>query len=116
MELKNSLIIIHPMNTTIENIYKNLQMPTLQEEIFTTLLNHKNIKIEFINSNSVKNGTIYIQEEDEWVILLEGEATLEVEQTTHTLKCGDYLFIPAKVEHRVLFTNEKTLWLAVHIF
>jgi cupin 2 domain-containing protein len=116
MELKNSLIIIRSMNTTIENIYKNLQMPTFKEEIVTTLLTRKNIKIEFINSNSIKNGTIYIQEEDEWVILLEGEATLEVAQITHTLKNGDYLFIPAKVEHRVLFTNEKALWLAVHIF
>ena len=116
MELKNSLIIIHSMNTTIENIHKNLQVPMPKEEIFTTLLNHKNIKIEFISSNSIKNGALYIQEEDEWVILLEGEATLEVEQTAHTLKSGDYLFIPAQVEHRVLFTNKKTLWLAVHIF
>ncbi len=98
------------------NIFKNCIKPKAGSEIFNTLLEHKNIKIELINSNSVVNGESYQQEQDEWILLLEGEATLEVEGTKHILKTGDYLFIPTQTVHRVLFTDKKTLWLAVHIF
>ena len=116
MELKNSFTIMQFMNPNIQNIFQNFKQTKSKEEIFTTLLEHKNIKVELINSNFIENGEIYIQEQDEWVIILQGKAILEIEKIPHTLKSGDYLFIPAKTEHRVLFTNEKTLWLAIHIF
>jgi len=99
-----------------KNIFKNLIEPKAGDEIFSTLLEHKNIKIELINSNSVISGESYQQEQDEWILLLEGEATLEVEGVAQLLKTGDYLFISAQTVHRVLFTDKKTLWLAIHIF
>jgi len=99
-----------------KNIFKNLIEPKAGDEIFSTLLEHKNIKIELINSNSVISGESYQQEQDEWILLLEGEATLEVEGVAQLLKTGDYLFISAQTIHRVLFTDKKTLWLAIHIF
>ncbi|MDD2357194.1 MAG: cupin domain-containing protein [Thiovulaceae bacterium] len=104
------------MNKDKHNIFKNLIEPKVGDEIFSTLLEHKNIKIELINSNSVIYGKSYQQEQDEWILLLEGEATLEVEGVAQLLKTGDYLFISAQTVHRVLFTDKKTLWLAIHVF
>ena len=85
-------------------------------ETFTTLLQHKNIKINRIVSSDDLDETEYIQEEDEWLVLLEGEATLFVDQETKTLTRGDTLFIPSKTRHRVLSTQDGTVWLTVHIF
>ncbi len=85
-------------------------------ETFTPLLAHKNIKINRIVSSDDLVETEYLQEEDEWLVLLEGEATLLLNEAEQTLKRGDTLFIPANTPHRVLYTQNGTLWLTVHIF
>lgn len=85
-------------------------------ETFTSLLAHKNIKINRIVSSDHLEETEYRQEEDEWLVLLEGEATLLLDQTIKTLTKGDTLFIPSNTPHRVLHTQNGTLWLTVHIF
>jgi len=85
-------------------------------ETFSTLLEHKNIKINRIVSSDELAETEYIQEEDEWLILLEGEATLLLNNEEKTLIKGDTLFIPSKTVHRVLNTQMGTVWLTVHIF
>jgi cupin 2 domain-containing protein len=85
-------------------------------ETFTALLAHKNIKINRIVSSAHVEETEYLQNEDEWLVLLEGEATLLLDQTEKTLAKGDTLFIPAKTPHRVLHTQHGTIWLTVHIF
>ena len=85
-------------------------------ESFTPLLEHKNIKINRIVSSEDVNETEYLQEEDEWLILLEGKATLLLDHKEKELVKGDILFIPSKTPHRVLRTQQNTLWLTVHIF
>ena len=85
-------------------------------EIFTTLLEHKNIKINRIVSSSNVKPVEYVQEEDEWLVLLEGEATLLIDKKEKVLTKGETLFIPAKVAHQVLKTSKGTVWLTVHIF
>jgi len=85
-------------------------------ETFTTLLQHKNIKINRIVSSDNVKSTEYVQNEDEWLVLLEGQATLLVDNREKTLTKGDTLFIPAKVPHTVLETKDGTVWLTVHIF
>ena len=85
-------------------------------ETFTPLLEHKNIKITRIVSSSRIEPSEYIQDEDEWLILLEGKATLMIKNKEKNLSKGETLFIPAKVPHRVLKTNHGTVWLTVHIF
>ena len=84
-------------------------------EIFTTLLEQKNIKINRIVSSENIEPKEYIQEEDEWLVLLEGKATLRIKNEEKKLTKGDTLFIPAKVPHTVLKTQDGTLWLTVHI-
>ena len=85
-------------------------------ETFTTLLEHKDVKINRIVSSKALEEKLYLQDEDEWLVLLEGEATLLLNEEEKNLKKGDTLFIPAKTPHRVVDTQPGTLWLTVHIF
>ena len=84
-------------------------------ETFTTLLAHKNITINRIVSSNSLEAQTYLQEEDEWVVLLEGEAILQIKEEERKLTKGDSVLIPAKTPHKVLQTQKGTLWLAVHI-
>ncbi len=85
-------------------------------ESFNELFSASKAKIVRIVSSDTPPDTLYLQEEDEWVVLLEGEATLEIEGKQMVLRRGDTLFIPANTPHRVLKTQHGTLWLAVHLF
>jgi cupin 2 domain-containing protein len=85
-------------------------------ETFTTLLKHKNIKINRIITSSNIEPIEYIQEEDEWLVLLEGEASLLIRKKEKVLIKGETLFIPAKVPHTVIKTSQGAVWLTVHIF
>ena len=101
-----------------ENIFDNVP-DVVPEEIFSLLLKDKNVRIERIVSQGQRTpaGEWYDQMQNEWVIVLQGEAVIEYENMAqHTLKVGDYLFIPANTRHRVSWTTatEKTVWLAVH--
>ena len=99
-----------------KNLLANLTSPQSGEE-FLTLFNNANVKIERIVSHAHASpaGFWYDQDEDEWVVVLRGSATLEFaggEQVE--LNVGDYLTIGCHVQHRVARTSEETVWLAVH--
>lgn len=96
------------------NIFKYIIPKT--DEDFTALLKHKNIKINRIVSSDNHEEKEYIQDEDEWLVLLEGGVTLLVNNDEKVLKKGDTLFIAAKVPHTVLDTSHGAVWLTVHIF
>lgn len=88
------------------------------EELFTELLSSDVVRIKRIVSfgQSSSEGFWYDQEENEWVLLLEGSATLGFEDgSTLNLGPGDHLNIPARQRHRVEKTdpNGRTVWLAV---
>ncbi len=91
------------------------------EELFETILETSGARIERIISygQSTPEGEWYDQEDDEWVLLISGSADLliEGESEPRCLCAGDYLLLPARCRHRVLRTDteEKTVWLAVHI-
>ena len=87
-------------------------------EAFEPLLECQGVKIERIISHSAASpeGFWYDQDQDEWVLLLKGEATLQLyPDTLVSLKTGDHVFLPAHQKHRVTYTAAETLWLAVHI-
>ena len=61
----------------------------------------------------------YDQEQDEWVILLQGQATVSYGDGRKVLlKAGDYLLIVAHEKHRVEQTSAAPpcIWLAIHGF
>jgi len=101
-----------------KNIFKNIPQ-TLREELFEEIVTSKHVKIERIISDghtSPKEGW-YESEQNEWVIVLQGEAILSFENGTNVeLKRGDYENIPAHKRHKVSHTSkeEKTIWLAVY--
>jgi len=84
-------------------------------ERFTSLLKHEKVRIERIVSSDDLEPKTYRQKEDEWVVLLQGEARLEIDGEERQMQKGDTLFIPASTPHRVLKTTQGTLWLAIHI-
>jgi cupin 2 domain-containing protein len=105
------------MTIRVDNLFANL--PELSEsEQSLSLFEKPRIKIERIVSESYRSsaGFWYDQDEDEWVVVVRGEATLEFEGGELVrMKEGDYVTIPRHVKHRVHQTDPKTIWLAVHV-
>jgi len=94
------------------NIF-NYNIPT-EGESSKTLLKSKNIEIIQIVSSDKLEAKEYNQDSNEFVILLEGKAKLELEGEIKELKKGDTLNILAHTKHKVLEATNGTLWLAIH--
>ncbi len=93
----------------------NITAPVDGAETTAELLQHKNVTINRVCSNSLENGSWYDQNEDEWLVLIRGAAILLIDDEEKALKSGDTLFIPAHELHRVISTSDNALWLTVHI-
>lgn len=93
----------------------DFNLPDLDSENFTTLLEHKNVTISRIISNTLKTEQTFLSNKDEWVIVLQGCAKLEMNGVIHKLTKGSSLFIPANTEHKLLKTKKVVVWLAVYI-
>ncbi len=79
------------------------------------------LRIERILSppgHSSEAGHWYDQDTTEWILLLQGSATLKFKNPEETvdLSPGDYLEIQPHHQHRIERTHpaEPTLWLAIH--
>ena len=89
--------------------------PPAVGERFDAVLALDAIDIEEITSSATPDPTAYDQAQDEWVLVLEGRASLDVDGTTVTLAADEWLLLPARTKHRVLHTEPGTRWLAVHV-
>ncbi|MBS4722523.1 cupin domain-containing protein [Aeromonas caviae] len=96
----------------------------LPSEVFADLVSTNNVRIERILSQGQQTptGEWFDQDEHEWVLLVQGEAILVfitpdtgVQERVH-LGPGDYINIPAHLQHRVEWTHptETTVWLCVY--
>ncbi|MFO7524558.1 MAG: cupin domain-containing protein [Ignavibacteriaceae bacterium] len=99
------------------NILGNIPS-AIKNEISEIILNSKHIRIERIISNGQVSpeNFWYDQDENEWVMVLNGKAKLKFENDEILeLETGDYVNIPAHKKHKVIWTNtnEETIWLAV---
>ncbi|MEQ8383885.1 MAG: cupin domain-containing protein [Coleofasciculus sp. A1-SPW-01] len=100
------------------NIF-NLPSQLSNEEQFEALVSSDSVLIERIVSTGQTTpiGEWYDQQQDEWVILLQGEAILIYDDGSKIeLKVGDYVLIDAHQKHRVEWTSSHPpcIWLAVH--
>jgi cupin 2 domain-containing protein len=92
---------------------------TLPEELIAVLAENQHVRVERIVSagHASPEGFWYDQEENEWVVVLQGEAKLlfEGDQEPIPMRPGDHLLIPAHRKHRVEWTTpeDPTVWLAV---
>jgi len=91
-------------------------LPPHEGERFGTILRHRNLLVERIVSSDKIVSKTYIQDQDEWVLLVQGEAVLQVDGESLSLAAGDHVFLPAGVPHTVLRTSAGALWLAVHLY
>ena len=98
------------------NLFTDLPS-NLPDELFTTLVEATNLRIERIVSHghSSPEGFWYDQDQHEWVVLLKGAARLRFEGEIVDMMPGDFVNIPAHTKHRVEWTtpDEPTIWLAV---
>ena len=100
-----------------KNLFEDIPSE-MTEEWVETLVSGPGVRIERIISRGHRSpdGSWYDQEEDEWVILVSGSATISFEGgRTLDLRPGDHLDIPAHTKHRILQTDpgKDTVWLAV---
>lgn len=103
----------------LKNLFTSMPVST-GVETFDDLLNVPSLRIERIVSHGQASppGFWYEQDHDEWVIVLQGSASLQVEgnDAPVTLERGDHYWLPAGLRHRVESTaaDGPTIWLAVH--
>lgn len=100
----------------LKNIFSNIA-EVGEEEQFDLILKSPNCRIDRIVSagHCSPEGFWYDQENDEFVLLVQGEAVLEFEDRTVTLKAGDYLHIPKNCKHRLKHSSVDPvcIWLCV---
>lgn len=97
------------------------QIPeTLPEELVDVLARGDGVTIERIVSRGhiTPTGEWYDQERNEWVVLLSGAASLQIEGKAGPVQLlpGDALLLPAHQRHRVEWTDpdKDSVWIAVH--
>jgi cupin 2 domain-containing protein len=79
------------------------------------LLDTGGVVVEEILSGTLDAPVDYLQDEDEWVVLLAGRARLAAGGESLELEAGDWLFLPAGEPHTLLETERGSRWLAVRI-
>jgi uncharacterized cupin superfamily protein len=83
-------------------------------ERFTPLVELPGVTVEQILSGRLREPASFEQAHDEWVVVIEGGATLLVDGDQLELTAGEWLLLPAGCPHTVLETRPGTSWLAVH--
>jgi cupin 2 domain-containing protein len=79
------------------------------------LIHVGDVVIEQIISGMLDEPVDYDHDHDEWVVLLEGAAELEVNGETLFLEKGDWVLLPKRTPHRLTRTTPGANWLAVHV-
>ena len=103
----------------LHNLYDDIPAH-LPEELFTDILKMEGFRVERIVSHghTSPDGFWYDQDQNEWVMVLEGAARILFDGETDAveLRPGDYLTIQAHKRHRVEWTapDQRTVWLAIH--
>ena len=105
------------MTITIRNIFTGATPPPGLETC-STLFENAKVRVERIvsNAHSSPAGFWYDQPEDEWVMVLRGQAMLDFAGgESVAMRAGDHVTIASHVRHRVSETDAETIWLAVHV-
>ena len=79
-----------------------------------TLVRLRNLSIAHVLGRIVAP-TAYLQTEDEFALVLEGEATLDLLGERIELAPGDWVLLPAGVPHHVITSEPGTSWLTVKL-
>jgi len=100
---------------TVRNLFDT--GPRATGETSETLAAGGAFRLERIVSRGAASptGFWYDQPQPEWVALVAGTATLELRDGARLdLGPGDFLHLPAGLEHRVAAVSDDAVWLAAH--
>ena len=100
----------------IRRLFPESAMPADGERC-ETLLERPGLRLERILSAPGSASGRSDQAADEWVLLVQGRARLEVAGERVELHAGEALWLPAHCLHRVLdtSTDPPCIWLALHL-
>jgi len=104
------------MNPPIKNLFADMPDPAGGEQM-QILAQSGHVRVERIVSYGQASppGFWYDQETEEWVVLIQGTASLQfADGDPIRLVAGDHLLIPVHSRHRVTWTSNDAVWLAVH--
>ena len=107
------------MTISAGNVLSNLPH-SASDEVFEPILQAGGVRLERIVSTgqATPAGEWLVQDWDEWVLLLAGEAQLQIEgeSSRRSLRPDDWISLPASVRHRVEWTSKDppAVWLALH--
>ncbi|MGP8209278.1 MAG: cupin domain-containing protein [Acidimicrobiales bacterium] len=87
--------------------------PARGEALFP-LLGAPGLEVRQVLSGELEAPVDYLQEEDEWALVVTGSALLEVDDAVIELGPGDWVWLPAGTPHRLLRTEPGTSWVTVH--
>ncbi len=89
---------------------------SVDQEHHATLIQNRHVRLQRIESPARFRSEPFLQPEDEWILVLQGEGTLDIAGEKVTLRVGDSLMIPAETPHQVLTTSTDPLciWLTLH--
>jgi cupin 2 domain-containing protein len=102
-----------------EAIRGRLSSPTRVPDVGETseeLVRLNNVVVEHILSGVLSSPVDYNQSHDEFVLVVEGAAVLEVGDDRFDLTRGDWVLLPMNVPHRLVESRPGTSWLVVHCF
>jgi cupin 2 domain-containing protein len=101
------------------SIYRDLPDAT-QSERFEELCRSRSFRVERITSRGQASPPTFFYDQawEEWILILQGWATVQMQEPEETLhlKVGDWLRINVHRKHRVVATSQTpvTIWLAIH--
>jgi cupin 2 domain-containing protein len=82
-------------------------------ERIETLASLPTLTVEQILSGRLEEPVSFVQDHDEWVVLLHGGARLDVDGSEVELGPGDWLLLPAGCPHTLVETQPGTSWVAL---
>jgi cupin 2 domain-containing protein len=92
---------------------QNANAAPTRGEVVETVAVVSGVRIEQILSGELAAPIDYVQDHDEWVVVLAGGADLVVEDKSFTLSTGEWILLPGGVPHRLVSTIPDTSWLVV---
>lgn len=84
-------------------------------ERFDVLLRARGMTLERIVSSGTQPAQQYCQDQDEWVMLVQGTAEMRIDGLPVQLQAGQFLVLPKHTPHEVVSTSENAVWLALHV-
>lgn len=85
-----------------------------QGEVLFRLVEADGLEIRQVLSGEMEGPADYVQDEDEWALVVSGSARLAVGDDTLELGPGDWVWLPAGEPHRLVSTQRGTSWVTVH--